>query len=205
MALSFLFLLCLNGMTVKNIRYTRFFGSLRRRRTTTRTSAAFTIVELLIVIVIIAILAAITIVSYNGIQQRAQTDQQAAALRQYASAYNQYTINNGQYAYGNLSTSSGNFGCIYQATNCYTGWDSALTADLAADMQSYNVSGLKFNNLVLLNYGNPVVGSSYTGQYFYTYFTGSITCPTIGGLRYLSTGTSGSNTICRYGLQALAS
>ena len=34
--------------------------------------AGFTIVELLIVIVIIGILAAITIVAYNGIQQRAQ-------------------------------------------------------------------------------------------------------------------------------------
>ena len=33
----------------------------------------FTIVELLIVIVVIAILAAITIVAYNGIQERAQT------------------------------------------------------------------------------------------------------------------------------------
>ena len=33
----------------------------------------FTIVELLIVVVVIAILAAITIVSYNGIQQRALT------------------------------------------------------------------------------------------------------------------------------------
>lgn len=36
-----------------------------------RVGAGFTIVELLIVIVVIAILAAITIVSYNGIQQRA--------------------------------------------------------------------------------------------------------------------------------------
>ncbi len=34
-------------------------------------SRGFTIVELLIVIVIIAILAAITIVAYNGIQNRA--------------------------------------------------------------------------------------------------------------------------------------
>ena len=33
----------------------------------------FTIVELLIVIVVIAILAAITIVAYNGIQNRAKT------------------------------------------------------------------------------------------------------------------------------------
>ena len=36
-------------------------------------TAGFTIVELLIVIVVIAILAAITIVAYNGIQQRSQT------------------------------------------------------------------------------------------------------------------------------------
>lgn len=36
------------------------------------TQRGFTIVELLIVIVVIAILAAITIVAYNGIQQRAK-------------------------------------------------------------------------------------------------------------------------------------
>lgn len=43
----------------------------------------FTIVELLIVIVVIAILAAISIVTYNGIQQRAKASQQITALGQY--------------------------------------------------------------------------------------------------------------------------
>jgi prepilin-type N-terminal cleavage/methylation domain-containing protein len=38
----------------------------------TNTRSGFTIVELLIVVVVIAILAAITIVSFNGIQQRAK-------------------------------------------------------------------------------------------------------------------------------------
>lgn len=47
-----------------------------------RNSRGFTIVELLIVIVVIAILAAITIVAYNGIQQRARASAVSSALNQ---------------------------------------------------------------------------------------------------------------------------
>ena len=42
----------------------------------------FTIVELLIVVVVIAILAAITIVSYNGIQNRAKASAAQTAAEQ---------------------------------------------------------------------------------------------------------------------------
>lgn len=45
-----------------------------------QTQRGFTIVELLIVIVVIAILAAITIVAYNGVQQRAIASSVAADL-----------------------------------------------------------------------------------------------------------------------------
>lgn len=50
--------------------------------TTTSGSNGFTIVELLIVIVIIGILAAITIVAYNGIQSRARESTVKADLQQ---------------------------------------------------------------------------------------------------------------------------
>lgn len=57
----------------------------------------FTIVELLIVIVVIGILAAITIVAYNGIQQRARDARVDAALTQVKSTIEMYKIDNGSY------------------------------------------------------------------------------------------------------------
>lgn len=57
----------------------------------------FTIVELLIVIVVIAILAAISIVSYNGIQQRANNTVVANNLSSAAKSLALYHADNGQY------------------------------------------------------------------------------------------------------------
>lgn len=81
-------------MTLNNI------NSMRKDR-------GFTIVELLIVIVVIAILAAITIVAYNGIQNRAKTSagQSAAnALMKKVEAFN--TINSVYPSYCQLVTNS---------------------------------------------------------------------------------------------------
>jgi prepilin-type N-terminal cleavage/methylation domain-containing protein len=47
------------------------------------TRHGFTVVELLIVIVIIAILAAVSIATYSGIQERARVVKNQAALNQY--------------------------------------------------------------------------------------------------------------------------
>lgn len=57
----------------------------------------FTIVELLIVIVVIAILAAITIVAFNGIQQRARDSERKSELVSIQKALEMYYTDNGGY------------------------------------------------------------------------------------------------------------
>ena len=59
-----------------------------------RTQSGFTIVELLIVIVIIGILAAITIVAYNGIQDRARVSSVNSALSQSAKKLKLFQVDN---------------------------------------------------------------------------------------------------------------
>ena len=55
----------------------------------------FTIVELLIVVVVIAILAAITIVAYNGIQNRAKSAAAQSAASQSLKKINTFAVTNG--------------------------------------------------------------------------------------------------------------
>lgn len=57
----------------------------------------FTIVELLIVIVVIGILAAITIVAYNGIQARAENTKTVNSVTAYARAIRSYAAINNTY------------------------------------------------------------------------------------------------------------
>ena len=61
------------------------------------TKSGFTIVELLIVIVVIGILAAITIVAFNGVQQRAKVSTAQSELSNLAKATQIYQIDQGRY------------------------------------------------------------------------------------------------------------
>jgi prepilin-type N-terminal cleavage/methylation domain-containing protein len=61
---------------------------------TAKARSGFTIVELLIVIVVIAILAAITIVAYNGIQNRANNTVVQSDMKSFGTKLEQYYIDN---------------------------------------------------------------------------------------------------------------
>jgi prepilin-type N-terminal cleavage/methylation domain-containing protein len=74
----------------------------------------FTIVELLIVIVVIAILAAITIVAYNGIQQRTKNTAIIDAASKAQRMIDAYIVANNNYPY----SASNDFACITVAGGC---------------------------------------------------------------------------------------
>lgn len=72
----------------------------------------FTIVELLIVVVIIAILAAVTIVGFNGAQDRARNAQVTSDLNALNKKILMYGIENGSYP------TTGSLGTVYVDNNC---------------------------------------------------------------------------------------
>ena len=60
-------------------------------------SHGFTLVELLIVIVVIAVLAAIVMIAYGGVQAKARDSARDSAFSQYKSALEAYKVYNGHY------------------------------------------------------------------------------------------------------------
>ena len=95
--------------------------------------AGFTIVELLIVIVVIGILAAITIVAYNGVQERSKTVRVQSDLRNLVQGINAARTNTGK--------------TLMQITGSGNSRGSKAAADNVIDKVSaasgINLSGLK--------------------------------------------------------------
>lgn len=97
-----------------------------------RSIRGFTIVELLIVIVVIAILAAITIVAYNGIQQRSRNTQTVAGAKQYIQAVHMYAAAKGSYP---TATGCLGDGYEFQGISGRCGGEASINVNPALDTQ----------------------------------------------------------------------
>lgn len=154
----------------------------------------FTIVELLIVIVVIAILAAITIVAYNGIQGRARDSQRVSDLKTIVKALEIYKANNGSYPNP------------VQTTNA-SGWEVSTTGTAATNFLSALVSTNGVSKIPIdpVNTGdpaslNPSRGANEYEYFYYLYAAGSNGCDTTRGAFYvlgatrMDTVASGTNS-----------
>ena len=175
-----------------------------------RQITGFTIVELLIVIVVIAILAAITVVAYNGIQQRSNNAKTMNAVEAYVKAIGMYKAENGTHP---------------NAESCLgTGYPGGVCRN---DSPVYIENGNNFNSVLLAPYlkgATPtpaLVPSAYNSTLtitgvFYTYgntsynaaggglgviILGGSSCPSLGGTTVTSqTPTTDGNQLCRYAI-----
>ena len=100
----------------------------------------FTIVELLIVIVVIGVLAAITIVAYNGIQTRALNARVQSDIKKVHKIVEAYGAIHGTYP------STGSLSTVYTDGNCHGGtaqqnWVPSVSESLPQSQSNSGVSG----------------------------------------------------------------
>jgi type II secretion system protein G len=133
-------------------------------RRITPTERGFTIVELLIVIVIIAILAAITIVAFNGVQVRARDSQRRSDVAIITKALELYYIDNGKFPNGNGSTTIN----AAWSTTADSSW-----ANLATALKPYAASlpsdPLSTSGSSVLTTGTPGTNYAYFADYVGSY------------------------------------
>ena len=158
-------------------------------------TTGFTIVELLIVIVVIAILAAITIVAYNGIQNKAKDTAVQSDLNGIAKKIQEYAIVNGafpmgatqldtlnirvsQNAYGNhYDNGSGTYNMVYCWPSASNPNNFAIAAATASGKLFVYVNGsvreFPFSNwaggslTICSNIGSPIDSGS-SRDWFYS-------------------------------------
>lgn len=175
----------------------------------------FTIVELLIVIVIIAILASITVVAYNGIQQRARTSQTVSALTAWIKGIKLYRAEKGAWPNGWVCLGSGyGYGPsgtdttgVAQCRQDAAGSGQKETPSFTASVQPY-MGGANPTPAMVTAYLNDNQwrrGLSYaygggdgTQIYIFATYDGDITCPTAPSVESTSKSLWGGNTNCIY-------
>lgn len=142
-----------------------------------RSKPGFTIVELLIVIVVIAILAAITVVAYNGIQNRAKDTARIQLINDIAKALDLYKADTGRYP-AVLDAAGSEGGCGSQTEN----WGHCDRLNILTNLLS------PYSSVSLLPLSNAVTGEDafyYTSQAVDSYQT--------YGMMILLKGNGGAN------------
>lgn len=178
-------------------------------------SRGFTIVELLIVIVVVGILAAVTVVAYNGVQQRATNTKTTEALGAWIKALTLYKVDNGSwpsgwvclgegYLYGVSGTdTSGTAQC-----RLTTGTGFVQSAPFDSAMKPYlgnvlptpafvtaRVDNTNWRRGLMYAYG----GGDGTLVYIEAAMAGQLSvCPVANGLSASSIAVWGQNTYCQY-------
>ena len=181
-----------------------------------RTARGFTIVELLIVIVVIGILAAITIVAFNGIQARAENSKTVTAVGSYAEALAAYATLPGVAGYpiasypclgvhttpaGTCANVTDGVGVCNSAGSASTqvGFDTEMKRVLNSipqpSLQSMNCNGKMYSGA----WYNSSAGTTASITY---YLKGDIPCPVIGGTVPTSRYQANDTTACYTSLPA---
>ena len=177
-----------------------------------RHQKGFTIVELLIVIVVIGILAAITIVAYNGIQTRANNSRTIQAGQAYVKGYGLYAQDNGVYpglsgCLGDAYTSA----CLSQGTaECFGLGPAGTNATLNGLLKPYMNNTLPMPSEQKASCGTTAYSGLYTYYSSGTKVTnilmilkGNETCPAFSpGVSSVGKTYSGDATLCNYNMPA---
>lgn len=155
----------------------------------TKRTAGFTIVELLIVIVVIAILAAISVVAYNGIQNRATEATIKSDFSNFMKAAELYNVNEGVYP-GDATT-------LKAAGVAFTksAYDAAIVCNTSDRSLVGLVADAKNGNSYYISNMQPSISLYTDGKVQGR--SGGVTCPNIGisGWQWLLQVPNGTWTI----------
>lgn len=130
-----------------------------------RHQTGFTIVELLIVIVVIGILAAITVVAYNGIQARANDAKRAQDIKTIQTALQAYDVQNSGLPRTHTPGSYTN-GVIY------AGWDASVSPNWLAFLKPM-IGTVPVDPVNTIAAGNNPPAGGNMNYFYYCYTAGS--------------------------------